>query len=104
MRGGVDVSVGRPHRDAKRVADLTRTEYLVVPHESGQYGESRRVCRRPPLRASGVGVQVEKCAGSREPPAAVVKHIVEFVQEPPVAVDDEEVAVAAAAQIDGARV
>ena len=100
MRRRIDVAVGRPHRHAEGVLDLLRAEHLVVAHETGQNGQTRGIGRRPAVRPAAVDVQVEECPRPRVPPGAVEEHVVQLVQMPRVAIDDEQVTIAGAALID----
>ena len=100
MRRRIDVPVGRPHRDAKRVSDLRRPERLVVAHEARQDRQPRRVGGRPGVGTTVVLRQIEERAGSRQPLRAVVEDVEELVQVPVVAIHDQDVTVARAAPVD----
>ena len=80
--------------------DLASPEDLVVPDEAGQDRQARGVGRRPALGTPAVRVQVEERAGAGVPLAAVEEDVVELIQVAPIAIDDEQVAIAAAAPVD----
>src|SRR4029077_10460457 len=59
---------------------------------------------RPTVRTPPVRVQIEERTRAGVPLATVVEHLGELLRRAPIAIDDEHVAIAAAAQVDVARV
>ena len=73
---------------------------LVVAHQAGQDRQPGRVGRRPAVGPPAVRVHVEERARAGLPLAAVVEDVVQLVEMRFVAIDDQQVAIAAAAQVD----
>src|SRR6185436_20569513 len=91
-----DRAVRRADGDPERVPDWT-THRLIVADEAGKNREPRRVRRGPALRTPDVGREIEHRAGVGFPAlrAAVPPRGEELVQAPAIAIDDEQVAIAA---------
>ena len=96
----VDVPVGVAHGEPERVPDLVGPVDLVVAHEARQDREPAGVGGSPALRPAVVGVQVEEGARVRLPLRAVPPDVVELVEIPVVAVDDQHVAIDVARVVD----
>ncbi len=96
MRRGPDMAVGRADGDPQRVPDRT-THRFVVANQAGKNREPRRVRRRPALGTTGVGGEIEDRAGVGFPAlgAAVPPRGEQLEQPPAIAIDDEQVAIAA---------
>ena len=103
VRRRVDVPVGRANRDAKSMVDLARAEHLVVPHESRENRQARGVGGCPAVWPAVVSRLVEEGAGACVPGRAVEEDVVQLVQMPVVAVDDDQVAIGLAAKVDVGR-
>ena len=91
-----DEAIGRAGRDAECVRDFPGPEDLVVSHETGKNRQAGGIRRRPPFRPAVVRREIEDRARSGFPPRqrAVPPRLERLVQQPPVAIDDEQMAVA----------
>ena len=96
MGRGPDVAVGRAHGDAERVRDLGGAVGLVVADQTGKDREARGVRRRPGLGSPVVGIEIEDGAAVRLPPVGrgVPVGRAGFVEQPVVAIDDEQMPIA----------
>ena len=91
--------VRRAHRNPESMVDVTGAERLVVTYESGKNSESRRVGRRPSLRPSHIGGEVEHRTRARLP--AIRRRVPtrrpRFEEEPSIAVEHEQVPISVCA-------
>ena len=94
MAGGpYERGVRRLGRHADGMGDAAR-EHLVVAHEAGQDGQTRRVGRRPTAGPQGVGVEVPDGPRAGGGSRRAVGGVVELVEGARARVDHEGVAVA----------
>ena len=99
MRGGPVVAVRRSRGHAERVRDLGGAVRLVVTNQSGEDREAGGIGRRPALGTPVAPAQVEHRAAVRLPPRQrrVPARRAGLVQQPVVAIDDQEMTIAAGA-------
>ena len=75
---------------------------FIVSHQAGKNCQTRCIRRRPRIRPAIIRVHVEKRPRASEPfpLGRIVKNIVKLVEIISVSIDDQEMTVLAAAQID----
>ncbi len=100
MRCRVHVPVGGAHGHAEGVPDLAGAEHFVIPDEPRKNRESRGVCGCPSVRPPRIRGEIEERPRAAPPLRAVIENVVQLVQMPIVAVDDEQVAIARRSQIN----
>ena len=108
MGGWIDIAVSRPHGYAERMANL-RDGWIInfiVPDQSGKNRQSRRIRRCPSVGPAIIGIHIEKRSRAGKPFSLgrVVINVIKLVEIIAVSVDDQQMAVLTAAQIDVSRV
>src|SRR5581483_5842392 len=108
MGSRINVAVGGANGYAKRMADLRdrRIVDFIVSNEAGKNRQAGGVRRSPAVGPAIIAVHIEKRAGPGEPlaQARAVKYVVKLIKIVALAVDDQQMAILAAAPIDVARI